>query len=167
MLADNNRHPLYGHVSTAVGYSIHMSRHSQLQQRILDGRSRTQAFVSMTYVVYFGIWGSPSRHEEATTYSDGKITERINLQRDGNHAKPYQVRQGGRLRGFDVNTLIRSRSRQRKATKRSPRTSSRTIEAYTGIRFGIVQAHQFAAIPVAEQTDRQRPLALRRQRTPW
>ena len=42
------------------------------------GGPRTQAFVSMTYVVYSGIWDSPNGHEAAITPS-----ERIDLQRDG------------------------------------------------------------------------------------
>ena len=39
-------------------------------------------------------WDSVSRLEEATTSSGREgVRERVNIQSDGSHAKPYQVRQ--------------------------------------------------------------------------
>ncbi len=56
------------------------------------------------------------------------------------------VDQGGeRLRGFDVNTLTVI---ARESYEEFAENLQREIEADTGIRFGVIQPHQFAQIPV-------------------
>ena len=70
-----------------------MSRHSQLQQKILGGRSdaniRFDDLLSLLRNLGFAERTRGSHH----VFRKEGIEERINLQRDGNHAKRYQVRQ--------------------------------------------------------------------------
>ena len=70
-----------------------MSRHSQLQQKILGGRSdaniRFDDLLSLLRNLGFAERTRGSHH----VFRKEGVEERINLQRDGNHAKRYQVRQ--------------------------------------------------------------------------
>ena len=70
-----------------------MSRHSQLQQKILGGRSdaniRFDDLLSLLRNLGFA---EPTRGSHHVCRKEG-VEERINLQRDGNDAKRYQVRQ--------------------------------------------------------------------------
>ena len=70
-----------------------MSRHSQLQQKILGGRSdaniRFDDLLSLLRKLGFAERTRGSHH----VFRKEGVEERINLQRDGNHAKRYQVRQ--------------------------------------------------------------------------
>ena len=73
-------------------------------------------------------------------------TERERRQTIGRGLRLCVNQAGERLRGFDVNTLtvIATESYEEFADN-----LQQEIEADTGIRFGIVEPHQFAAIPVA------------------
>jgi len=71
---------------------------------------------------------------------------------------------GERLRGFEVNTLtvVATESYEEFAEN-----LQQEIEADTGIRFGIVEAHQFAAIPVAGEDGGVTPLGVERSKDLW
>lgn len=72
-------------------------------------------------------------------------TERERRQTIGRGLRLCVNQEGQRLHGFEVNTLtvIATESYEEFADN-----LQREIEADTGIRFGVVEAHQFAAIPV-------------------
>ena len=72
-------------------------------------------------------------------------TERERRQTIGRGLRLCVNREGERLRGFDVNTLtvVARESYEDFAEK-----LQKEIEDDTGIRFGIVEAHEFAAIPI-------------------
>ena len=78
-------------------------------------------------------------------------TERERRQTIGRGLRLCVNQQGERLRGFDVNTLTVIATESYEAFAEN---LQQEIEADTGIRFGIVQAHQFAAIPVADADGR-------------
>ena len=73
-------------------------------------------------------------------------TERERRQTIGRGLRLCVNQEGQRLHGFEVNTLtvIATESYEEFAEN-----LQQEIEADTGIRFGVVEAHQFAAIPVA------------------
>ena len=73
-------------------------------------------------------------------------TERERRQTIGRGLRLCVNQEGERLRGFDVNTLtvVATESYEEFAEN-----LQREIEEDTGIRFGVVEPHQFAAIPVA------------------
>ena len=75
-------------------------------------------------------------------------SERERRQTIGRGLRLCVNQQGERLRGFEINTLtvIATESYEQFAEN-----LQREIEADTGIRFGIVETHQFAAIAVVEQ----------------
>ncbi len=75
-------------------------------------------------------------------------TERERRQTIGRGLRLCVNQDGERLRGFQVNTLtvVAMESYEEFAEN-----LQREIEHDTGIRFGVVQAHQFAAIPVARE----------------
>jgi len=71
---------------------------------------------------------------------------------------------GQRVRGFDVNTLtvVANESYEQFAEN-----LQKEIEADTGIRFGIVEKHQFAAIPVTAADGTQQPLGVEHSDALW
>ena len=70
-----------------------MSRHSQLQQKILGGRSDANIrFDDLLSLLRNPGFAEPTRGSHHVFRKEG-VEERINLQRDGNDAKRYQVRQ--------------------------------------------------------------------------
>ena len=70
-----------------------MSKHDRLIQNILNGQSDANVgFSDLCHLLHrlgFDMRVSGSHH----IFRQQGIEERINLQRDGNKAKPYQVRQ--------------------------------------------------------------------------
>ena len=78
-------------------------------------------------------------------------TERERRQTIGRGLRLCVNQDGERLRGFGVNTLtvVAMESYEEFAEN-----LQKEIEEDTGIRFGVVEAHQFAAIPVPAKTDR-------------
>src|SRR3546814_19303810 len=72
-------------------------------------------------------------------------TERERRQTIGRGLRLCVNQQGERLRGFEINTLtvVATESYETFADN-----LQKEIEADTGIRFGIVEQHQFAAIPI-------------------
>ncbi len=71
---------------------------------------------------------------------------------------------GERVRGFDVNTLtvIATESYEQFAAN-----LQKEIEEDTGIRFGIVEKHQFAAIPVTDEAGKTTSLGITQSETIW
>ena len=71
---------------------------------------------------------------------------------------------GERLRGFDLNTLtvIATESYEQFAEN-----LQKEIEQDTGIRFGIVERHQFAAIPVTDDAGRSESLGVEQSEALW
>jgi len=72
--------------------------------------------------------------------------------------------EGERQRGFDINTLtvIATESYEQFAE-----TLQQEIETDTGIRFGVVEKHQFAAIPITNEQGQTQPLGLALSETLW
>jgi type III restriction enzyme len=71
---------------------------------------------------------------------------------------------GDRVRGFDVNTLtvIATEGYEQFAAK-----LQKEIEEDTGIRFGMVEKHQFAAIPVTDEAGRSTALGVAQSEAIW
>ncbi|MDE0199487.1 MAG: DEAD/DEAH box helicase family protein [Caldilineaceae bacterium] len=75
-------------------------------------------------------------------------TERERRQTIGRGLRLCVNQQGERVRGFDVNTLTVI---ARESYEEFAEELQREIEDDTGIRFGVVEKHQFAAIPVVDE----------------
>ena len=75
-------------------------------------------------------------------------TERERRQTIGRGLRLCVNRNGERLRGFEVNTLTVV---ARESYEEFAENLQREIEKDTGIRFGVVKAHQFAQIPVVAE----------------
>lgn len=91
-------------------------------------------------------------------------TERERRQTIGRGLRLCVNQHGERLRGFEVNTLtvIATESYQQFAEN-----LQREIEADTGIRFGIVATHQFAAIAVKGEDSKVAPLGFDQSQVLW
>ena len=91
-------------------------------------------------------------------------SERERRQTIGRGLRLCVNQQGERLRGFEVNTLtvIAMESYEEFAEN-----LQREIERDTGIRFGIVEPHGFAAIPVAGKDGQPAPLGFEASRKIW
>lgn len=91
-------------------------------------------------------------------------TERERRQTIGRGLRLCVNQQGERLRGFDINTLtvIATESYEQFADN-----LQKEIEQDTGIHFGIVEKHQFAAIPVIDATGQTQPLGVEQSETIW
>lgn len=91
-------------------------------------------------------------------------TERERRQTIGRGLRLCVNQDGERLRGFEVNTLtvVALESYEEFAEN-----LQRELEADTGIRFGVVQRHQFAAISVAADDGSLRPLGGEQSQALW
>ena len=91
-------------------------------------------------------------------------TERERRQTIGRGLRLCVNQKGERLRGFDINTLtvIAMESYQEFAENLQSE-----IEEDTGIRFGVVEAHQFAAIPVAGEDGQMTALGFEASKVLW
>ena len=68
-------------------------RYERLRQRIVDGRSDANIrFDDLRGLLIRLGFAERTRGSHHVFRKEG-VAERLNLQRDGNHAKPYQVRQ--------------------------------------------------------------------------
>ena len=91
-------------------------------------------------------------------------TERERRQTIGRGLRLCVNQDGQRLRGFDVNTLTVI------ATERYEEFAEnlqKEIEADTGIRFGIVEAHQFAGVAVIGTEGQSTPLGFEQSKVLW
>jgi type III restriction enzyme len=91
-------------------------------------------------------------------------SERERRQTIGRGLRLCVNQQGERLRGFEVNTLtvIATENYQEFAEK-----LQKEIETETGIRFGVVESHQFAAIAVIGHDGHATPLGMTPSKTLW
>ena len=94
-------------------------------------------------------WDNPNVFQICALREIG--TERERRQTIGRGLRLCVNQEGERLHGFDVNTLtvIATESYEQFAEN-----LQKEIETETGIRFGIVEKHQFASIPVADAAGR-------------
>ena len=91
-------------------------------------------------------------------------SERERRQTIGRGLRLCVDQQGERLRGFEVNTLTVV------ATERYEEFAEnlqQEIEKDTGIRFGVVEAHQFAAIPVVGEDEQTTALGFEASKVLW
>ncbi|MCG6867655.1 MAG: DEAD/DEAH box helicase family protein, partial [Gammaproteobacteria bacterium] len=91
-------------------------------------------------------------------------TERERRQTIGRGLRLCVNQDGERVRGFETNTLtvVATESYEEFAEN-----LQKEIEADTGIRFGIVERHQFAAIPVTGVDGQQTPLGVEQSEVLW
>ncbi len=107
-------------------------------------------------------WDNPNVFQICALREMGKEHER--RQSIGRGLRLCVNQQGERLRGFEVNTLtvIATESFEQFAEN-----LQKEIEADTGIRFGIVEQHQFAAIAVVAPDGRTVPMGFERSTVLW
>ena len=91
-------------------------------------------------------------------------TERERRQTIGRGLRLCVNQEGERLRGFDVNTLTVVATESYEAFAEN---LQQEIEKDTGIRFGVVEAHQFAAIPVAGEDGQMTALGSEKSKALW
>lgn len=107
-------------------------------------------------------WDNPNVFQICALREMG--TERERRQTIGRGLRLCVNQQGERLRGFDPNTLtvIAPESYEQFAEN-----LQKEIEADTGIRFGIVEKHQFAAIPVIDAAGSTTALGVEQSEALW
>ena len=94
----------------------------------------------------------------------GMGTERERRQTIGRGLRLCVNQQGERLRGFDVNTLTVVAT---EGYEQFAENLQKEIEDDTGIRFGIVEKHQFAAIPVTDASGKTTALGVAQSEAIW
>src|ERR1035438_3903073 len=94
-------------------------------------------------------WDNPNVFQICAIREMG--TEQARRQTIGRGLRLCVNQQGERLRGFDVNTLTVVAT---EGYEQFAANLPKEIEADTGIRFGVVEKHQFAPIPVTEAAGR-------------
>lgn len=107
-------------------------------------------------------WDNPNVFQICALREMG--TERERRQTIGRGLRLCVNQDGERQRGFGVNTLtvVATESYQDFADN-----LQKEIEADTGIRFGIVETHQFAAIAVKDETGEAKPLGVEKSEAIW
>lgn len=107
-------------------------------------------------------WDNPNVFQICTLRDIG--TERERRQTIGRGLRICVNQQGERVRGFEFNTLtvIATESYEQFAEN-----LQREIEADTGIRFGIVEKHQFAAIAITDEQGRTTALGVDKSEAIW
>lgn len=107
-------------------------------------------------------WDNPNVFQICVLRDIG--TEMARRQTIGRGLRLCVNQQGERRRGFDINTLtvIATESYEEFADK-----LQKEIEADTGIRFGIVQKHQFAAIPIVDANGSAASLGVEQSEAIW
>ena len=107
-------------------------------------------------------WDNPNVFQICALREMG--TERERRQTIGRGLRLCVNQSGERQRGFEVNTLtvVATESYEDFAFN-----LQKEIEADTGIRFGIVEKHQFAAIAVADENGEAKPLGVEKSEAIW
>jgi len=107
-------------------------------------------------------WDNPNVFQICALREMG--TERERRQTIGRGLRLCVNQQGERLRGFEINTLtvIATESYEQFAEK-----LQKEIEEDTGIRFGIVETHQFAGIAVKGADGQDAPLGFEQSKALW
>ncbi len=91
-------------------------------------------------------------------------TERARRQTIGRGLRLCVNQEGARLRGFDVNTLTVVATESYEAFAEN---LQQEIEKETGIRFGVVEAHRFATIPVIGEDGKTTALGVEASKVLW
>ncbi len=107
-------------------------------------------------------WDNPNVFQICAIRDVG--TERERRQTIGRGLRLCVNQQGERLRGFDINTLTVVAT---EGYEEFAENLQKEIEEDTGIRFGIVEKHQFAAIPVIDETGRTSALGVKQSEAIW
>lgn len=107
-------------------------------------------------------WDNPNVFQICVLREMG--TERERRQTIGRGLRLCVNQRGERVRGFHVNTLTVV---ARESYQEFAENLQKEIEADTGIRFGIVERHQFAGIPVPDEHGRPRPLGVELSGAIW
>jgi Restriction endonuclease len=107
-------------------------------------------------------WDNPNVFQICAIRDIG--TERERRQTIGRGLRLCVNQQGERLRGFDINTLTVIATEGYEAFAEN---LQKEIEQDTGIRFGIVEMHQFAAIPVTDKEGRTTALGVIQSEAIW
>lgn len=107
-------------------------------------------------------WDSPNVFQICALREIGTYRER--RQTIGRGLRLCVNQEGQRLHGFDVNTLtvIATESYEQFAEN-----LQREIEADTGIRFGVVEKHQFAALTITNEQGELQPLGVETSEKIW
>ncbi len=107
-------------------------------------------------------WDNPNVFQICSLREMGSEQER--RQTIGRGLRLCVNQQGERVRGFEVNTLTVIAT---EAYEQYAENLQKEIERDTGIRFGIVEEHQFAAIPVAGDNGEISPLGVDLSKELW
>jgi type III restriction enzyme len=107
-------------------------------------------------------WDNPNVFQICALRDIG--TERERRQTIGRGLRLCVNQQGERLRGFEINTLTVVANEGYEAFAEN---LQREIEKDTGIRFGIVEKHQFASIPVTDAAGQTASLGVAKSETLW
>lgn len=107
-------------------------------------------------------WDNPNVFQICALRDIG--TERERRQTIGRGLRLCVNQDGERLRGFDVNTLTVIAT---EGYEEFAENLQKEIEQDTGIRFGIVEKHQFASIPVADGEGRTAALGVTQSEAIW
>lgn len=107
-------------------------------------------------------WDNPNVFQICALRDIG--TERERRQTIGRGLRLCVNQQGQRLRGFDVNTLTVIAT---EGYEQFAENLQKEIEADTGIRFGIVEQHQFAAIAITDDSGQTAPIGVEKSAQLW
>lgn len=107
-------------------------------------------------------WDNPNVFQICALREMG--TERERRQTIGRGLRLCVNQNGERLRGFDINTLTVVAT---EGYEQFAENLQREIEQDTGIRFGIVEEHQFAAIAIKGDDGINKPLGFEKSKTLW
>jgi len=107
-------------------------------------------------------WDNPNVFQICAIRDIG--TERERRQTIGRGLRLCVNQQGERLRGFDINTLTVIAT---EGYEQFAENLQKEIEQDTGIRFGIVEKHQFAAIPVIDEQGHTTALGVEQSEALW
>src|SRR6185437_156752 len=107
-------------------------------------------------------WDNPNVFQICALREMG--TERERRQTIGRGLRLCVNQNGDRIRGFEINTLtvVATESYEQFAEN-----LQKEIEQDTGIRFGIVEKHQFAAIPVTDAAGQTKALGVAQSEAIW
>ncbi|MCB1044419.1 MAG: DEAD/DEAH box helicase family protein [Acidobacteria bacterium] len=107
-------------------------------------------------------WDNPNVFQICVLRDIG--TELARRQTIGRGLRLCVNQQGERLRGFDVNTLTVIAT---EGYEQFAENLQKEIEADTGIRFGVVELHQFAAIATTDDEGKTVPLGVEKSEALW
>ena len=107
-------------------------------------------------------WDNPNIFQICALREMG--SERERRQTIGRGLRLCVNQQGERLRGFEINTLTVIAT---EGYEQFAENLQKEIEADTGIRFGIVEAHQFAGVAVTNAEGKTTPLGFEQSQVLW